>query len=482
MATRAVVKIGWDLLPDNPTLLSMLVGLLVLGACIVGIHSQVLFSLASIWPANAMLLAILVLKPETNRPLTWLVSSLAFIGADLLAGNDLARSTLLNGANIAGVAGGALVFKSMPKGVLLMQRPTDAIFIVVTIVFSATCAAVAGIVPGTMLFAMSVTDSFYLWFSTELVNYSIVLALAFGIAMPKHHSTLSDDRFRVLSMIAAVVGLLGSIGLMHLLGRAGSIAFSVPALIWCAVIFPPMVSMLLTALTCGWLLIAAPLNLLPLHTDLAESASLSSLRLGVAMVAIAPFAVACLTAAWNTAQARLEFAAEHDALTGLFNRGAFVERAARLLTSGARNGACMLMLDVDHFKQINDTHGHAMGDDVLGAIGVLLRRALREDDLIGRIGGEEFAVLLPGTSILAATIIAERIRRAMATCQVPCQSGQPVPVTVSIGLAHGVAGTPLGTLMSAADTALYRAKRGGRDRVELAGQDVPEIPLSARTR
>src|SRR5690606_17528607 len=125
--------------------------------------------------------------------------------------------------------------------------------------------------------------------------------------------------------------LLISIGLMHLLGRAGSIAFTIPALIWCAVIFPPMISMLLTAATCGWLLIAAPLNLLPLHTDLAETASLSSLRLGTAMVAIAPFAVACLTSAWNSAQARLEHAAHHDALSGLLNRGAFVERAEQVL-------------------------------------------------------------------------------------------------------------------------------------------------------
>jgi diguanylate cyclase (GGDEF)-like protein len=448
--------------------LSLSVGLLVFGACIVGIHSQVLFSLASVWPANALLLAVLVLKPQANRALTWLAAAIAFIGADLLSGSDISRSLLLNGANMAGVAGGALVFKAMPKGTLLMQRPTDTIFIVVTIVFSATCAAVAGIVPGVLLFSMSPSDSFYLWFSTELVNYAIVLALAFGLTMPKTHGTLSDKRFRTLSMAAALAALLVSIGLMHLLGRAGSIAFSVPALIWCAVIFPPSVSMALTAATCGWLLIAAPLNLLPLHTDLEEAASLSSLRLGVAMVAIAPFAVACLTAAWNTAQARLEHVARHDNLTGLLNRGALVTRAERALNTASRDGHCMLMLDVDHFKRINDSHGHATGDLVLADIAATLRHGLRSDDLIGRIGGEEFAILLPLTSMMAASVMAERLRHAVATKPIATGGGQEIAVTVSIGIAHGQAGTPFNVMLSAADAALYSAKRGGRDRVAQA--------------
>lgn len=479
MQSPTIATIWRGTLPRNPTLQSLVVGALIFCACIIGIHSQVLFSLASIWPANAILLAIMVLRPETNRPLTWLTSALAFIGADLLSGNDLARSTLLNGANIAGVAGGALAFQSIPKGTLLMQRPMDATFIVVSIVFSATCAAVAGMVPGIYLFAMPASDSFYLWFATEMANYAIFLTLAFSLVMPKAADQPGEVRFRQLSMAAALIALVGSIALMHLLGRAGSIAFSIPALIWCAVIFPPTIAMLLTTAACGWLLIAAPLNLLPLHTDLAESASMSSLRLGVAMLAIAAFAVACLTAAWNTAQARLEHAASHDALSGLLNRAAFVGRAEQALKSP---GASLLMLDVDHFKQINDNHGHAMGDAALEMMGTTLRKALREGDVVGRIGGEEFAILLPQTTQMTASAVAERLRHAVATCRLATDGGKPVPMTVSIGLAHVTAQSSLNQLMAAADGALYSAKHNGRNRVAIAGTRDLDSRRSARTR
>lgn len=478
MPSQTIATTWRGALPQNPTMQSLMVGAVIFCACIIGIHSQVLFSLASIWPANAVLLAIMVLRPETNRLLTWLASALAFIGADLLSGNDLARSTMLNGANIAGVASGTLAFQSIPKGTLLMQRPMDATFIVVAIVLSATCAAVAGMVPGIYLFAMSPGDSFYLWFSTEMANYAIFLTLALSLVMPKADGLEGEVRYRRLSMAAALIALVGSIALMHLLGRAGSIAFSIPALIWCAVIFPPTIAMLLTMAACGWLLVAAPLDLLPLHADLAESASLSSLRLGVSMLAIASFAVACLTAAWNTAQARLEHAASHDALSGLLNRAAFVDRAEQALKNP---GASLLMLDVDHFKQINDNHGHAMGDAALEMMGATLRRALREDDVIGRIGGEEFAILLPQTTQLAAGVMAERLRRAIATSRLTTGDGKPVPTTVSIGLAHDAGLTSLNQLMAAADAALYTAKNTGRDRVAIAGASDLESRRSART-
>ncbi|MGA2828297.1 MAG: GGDEF domain-containing protein [Streptosporangiaceae bacterium] len=143
----------------------------------------------------------------------------------------------------------------------------------------------------------------------------------------------------------------------------------------------------------------------------------------------------------------------------------------------------LLLLDLDHFKQVNDQYGHAAGDQVLAGVGTALRSVLRARDFAGRNGGEEFAVLLPDTDIAAALEIAERIRVAIAEVTLP---GTDVPVTVSIGVAGfpGHAST-LERLDRLADAALYVAKRQGRNRVELAsadaGHDLPGPVLPEAT-
>ena len=134
----------------------------------------------------------------------------------------------------------------------------------------------------------------------------------------------------------------------------------------------------------------------------------------------------------------------------------------------------LLLLDLDHFKQVNDQRGHAVGDQVLANVGATLRSVLRDRDFAGRNGGEEFAVLLPDTDIAVALEVAERVRAAIAEITLP---GTDVPVTASIG----VAGFPdhastLERLERLADAALYLAKRQGRNRVELASVDAPDLP------
>ncbi len=141
------------------------------------------------------------------------------------------------------------------------------------------------------------------------------------------------------------------------------------------------------------------------------------------------------------------------------------------LASTTGSPLALLLLDLDHFKQINDQRGHAVGDQVLANVGAVLRSVLRVQDFAGRNGGEEFAVLLPDTEMSAATEIAERIRAAIAEISLP---GTDVSVTASIGVGsfphHG---STLERLERLADAALYLAKRQGRNRVELAEPGGP---------
>jgi diguanylate cyclase (GGDEF)-like protein len=183
----------------------------------------------------------------------------------------------------------------------------------------------------------------------------------------------------------------------------------------------------------------------------------------------------------NMAKERLELrhrrASLVDPLTGVANRRAFIERSERHLQRAAADGetVAILILDLDLFKRVNDTFGHQAGDRVLCAFCEVAQSALRPSDLFGRLGGEEFACLLPGATASAAYEIAERIRARFEGREV--QVGTAVSSsTVSIGIATTTeAGRDLTALFAAADRALYLAKSNGRNRIEQARPAQPTV-------
>ena len=167
-------------------------------------------------------------------------------------------------------------------------------------------------------------------------------------------------------------------------------------------------------------------------------------------------------------------AASIDPLSGMLNRRGFSEACARVIEREATAGrpVTVMIFDIDHFKSINDRFGHPAGDEILKLFSAVVVNNLRISDLSGRIGGEEFAALLP-CPLEEGVLVAERVREAFENSDIVCEEG-PVDTTVSIGVAGGPAGTELEVLLASADTALYQAKRGGRNRVEAAA----ELPLS----
>jgi diguanylate cyclase (GGDEF)-like protein len=190
-----------------------------------------------------------------------------------------------------------------------------------------------------------------------------------------------------------------------------------------------------------------------------------SLMEGMVHVTISSFLQISLTK--DRAENSLRRAAETDMLTGLANRRAFFERGEAALAGLHRVGlpGAVLVIDVDRFKQINDTYGHAGGDDVLKALARAIGAHLREGDIFARMGGEEFACFLPDTSLASACVIAEGLRARVASLAIESE-GRPIRTSVSIGVA--ATATPecdLGRLLRDADAGLYQAKRDGRDRV-----------------
>jgi diguanylate cyclase (GGDEF)-like protein len=166
---------------------------------------------------------------------------------------------------------------------------------------------------------------------------------------------------------------------------------------------------------------------------------------------------------------QLAAAARTDPKTGLLNAIAWQREADAEVIGALRTGVplALLLVDVDHFKRVNDSHGHLTGDEVLRALAAELRQQVRESDVVGRFGGEEFTVLLPRTDDAGAYRIAERLRTSARRLSVAAADAH-ISVTVSIGVAVlGQHGNDLFELLAAADVALYRAKDAGRDQVRV---------------
>jgi diguanylate cyclase (GGDEF)-like protein len=191
---------------------------------------------------------------------------------------------------------------------------------------------------------------------------------------------------------------------------------------------------------------------------------------GVAM--ISGLVASALNAERGSAVERLQELADHDPLTGVFNRRRFTEELDRSIAYSRRYGGhgAVLVIDVDHFKHINDAHGHAAGDQVLARLGALLRERVRGTDAVGRLGGDEFTVLLPRAdveqSVALATAVLDKMRREGAITM----TGRSIRVTASIGVGRFGQGLGLDSqrVLRDADGAMYEAKEAGRDRVRVS--------------
>lgn len=169
-------------------------------------------------------------------------------------------------------------------------------------------------------------------------------------------------------------------------------------------------------------------------------------------------------------EAKLREAATMDELTGLLNRRAFLHALDTEIARSARNGAplSIALIDLDHFKKVNDSFGHQGGDDVLRRFADVTRQVVRAADVVGRLGGEEFAVLMPDTDRVQGGIAGERLREAIARRHFVTTAGALAPTTISVGVAHHRPGETREGLISRADEALYDAKHQGRNRTRLA--------------
>ncbi|MFD1328787.1 GGDEF domain-containing protein [Mycoplana ramosa] len=449
---------------------ALLVAGVIFCAALFGILTRPVGFLAAFWPANAVLLGIMIRSPRLAAFPGWAGAFAGYVAADLVTGGSLGPTLWMTGANLIEAAVGYLLFRRLPLDHQL-RWPQSIMLLFAVCCCAAAAGAFAGAGAASVLFNRGFSAGLEYWFGTELANAIVILPVILTaprlreISWPRRIFVTTEGTRDAMPVAALAVSIL----LGNLMDGPGSFAFPVPALLWCAVSYSLFTTAVLTLVFSMWgmVIVTGSFATLPASIDLLTWGK--SIRLALALIALAPLTVASVTTTRNELLKRLQDSVDHDALTRALARSTFIERSERLLEADAVGPgiAAILMLDVDRFKSVNDRHGHAGGDAALVAFAGAVAEAIRKDDLFGRLGGEEFAVFLPRTTREEAVAIAENIRRTVEERLVDVGNGTHIPITVSGGLAFhpGTDKPSLDAMLARADAALYRAKAEGRNRI-----------------
>ncbi|WP_110638718.1 GGDEF domain-containing protein [Pseudomonas sp. CC120222-01a] len=435
-----------------------------------GILARPIESLSLFWPVNAVMAGVLLRYPRQASLLGITLVWLAMVAADLACGSTWGPALWFNLCNLGVVVTVWWLLSRLPRLHRRMRTPHGVLSVFGACAAGAVVAASMACVMAAPWFEKSLQATWLAWFSEQFSTSVLVLPVL--LTAPSARVLMRSGAQAI--RLAPLLVLLASLAFSIAFGGPGAIAFPIAALLWCAWTYSPFLVSLL-ALTAGsTLIVAVAQNLMHFSVPQSEPGvtTLMSARLGIAMLVLGPLVVACVSQANRSLLTRLARQATIDHLTGLLSRSAFTRQANALLESRQQQALplTLMMLDIDHFKSINDRHGHAVGDQVLRQFARTLQDQLHDEELLARLGGEEFVVVLPGLPPEQAKFTAERLRRAVQDLHA-AQGDARLQITVSIGLAGCAAdetAPSLDELLARADQALYRAKAHGRNRVEQA--------------
>ena len=443
----------------------VLIFVIVFIACLAGITSRAAGLLATFWPANAIVVGLFTRHRSLGHPLDWLAVVAGYGAADIGTGSTMNATLLLNMANLGGVAAGVLVFRRFSPQEFRLRRPNSVIKLAAAACVPAMMTAAAGALACNVLFGDAVIVAFAEWLSAEMTSY--VAILPFIATFPhrwrrafRQHSA-DGTSMRRLAGPTLTLGLCCIFGVV--VGGPAAVFFPLPALLWFAISLPLFTNTIVLLLYLVLANVAIASGLVDMRVDLENACNIISLRFALTLLILGPLAVSSISSSRLVLVRQLQKALATDFLTGALSRSEFLRRAR----NAAADARCaVLVLDVDRFKLINDTYGHAAGDAALRDFAGAVRRALRAGDQFGRMGGEEFALVLPNTRTREAFLFAERLREAISLMSIETREARPFGITVSIGISSaGPDGHSLSDALQKADRLLYSAKKGGRNRV-----------------
>ncbi|MDR2324553.1 MAG: diguanylate cyclase [Acidovorax sp.] len=447
--------------------------LIVFSFALLGILSRPLNFTSALWPANPVLAGLMLRHPHlASSPLAWVGAGIGFVTADMFTGSQWLSTLWFTAANLVSSAVCCMILLHTDAATRRMQSQHSVLILFVAVLAAACASALVAGGTGPVLFQADLWVSLSMWFSGELQSNMLILPVL--LALPRCRAfdlsvCIPARALRRLGVQAApLAAVIASTAAALEVGGADSLPVVIPALLWCAISYRFLSTAILCLVVC--LILTAEIAMGSFQFTPQFWSSALSLRVGITLLALGPLAMACNRQAHQRAMAQLDHTIRHDFLTGLLSRNAFFQQAQQHMEglSARQAPVAMLVLDLDHFKHINDSLGHAAGDAVLRQFARITQACLGPNEPMGRLGGEEFLVLLPHVSQIQAQAAAQRLCHVVRTHRFALQSQQPLRVTVSIGLAYchrSPAANAIDALIHSADLQLYQAKQSGRDRV-----------------
>ena len=444
-----------------------------------GILTRPLAHSAFFWPANAVLLGLLIKSQLHRRPATLFGAAIGFIVADLSTGNYFLLSCALTLANFVSVYASFFCFqwlRQKHQHDSFYMRSTYPYFMA-TLIGSGFCAVFAVMVlphiPHTFVSSRQHFIDFIGWWSGEMFNYVIVLPLVltaptWQFLRAKYWKQKPQFKLQQLKDLAPFVAVILSCVITHYFFAPGAMLYPLAMMMWAATVYSLFRTALISALVCLTLFH----SLSYIYFQSAQNDILYpmiSIRIGLSILAITTLFIGMMSLNRRKIFEEMAYLADHDSLTETLNRRSFMRLAEHVTQHHRHYPIAILMLDLDHFKKINDQYGHHAGDVALKHFSKLVRQNLRESDAFCRMGGEEFVILLKNTDMQIVETIAERIRMELAQSEIHLDDQQILKMTVSIGVyyqqQHQRAAVDL--LIKKADEALYTAKHAGRNQIQL---------------
>ena len=442
--------------------------------CFIGIASRPLSFLAFFWPANSVLLGLLVRYPQTRKLGTFLGAYTGYVIADLIQGTPFLLTIILTTSNFIYVVTSLVLYLLLSQHIRSAHRGYSYLFLfglcgigsLVGALFAATFVPMFN----TKFMLGSFWAEFGYWMTSELQNALLLLPILLNIpaySQIKRYFNGHREHISIIDLLPFLAVLI-SITVSYYDSGPGSLLYPIAALVWCAIRYKPIVVALITSFTSAYIIYHVSGHYLLLYPEDYLSNTIS-IRIGLIMMTLAPLTVSSISALHSDLIQKLQHAIAHDELTSSLTRRQFLQ-SVRILQEKVQKEnktSAFFMLDVDHFKKVNDSYGHLIGDRALQTCVTTIQNILHPHDLLGRFGGEEFAIFIPDTNKEAAFELAERIRTKISQQPIYVYGKLPIFVQVSIGISlyspnHH---RSIESLFKEADDALYQAKRQGRNRV-----------------
>ncbi|MDO3665007.1 GGDEF domain-containing protein [Acinetobacter higginsii] len=449
---------------------------IILLCCLLGIATRHLTFLASFWPANSVLLGLLIRFPQTRHPISFIGAIVGYLLADTSQDTPFLLNICLTSANLLYVITTLALYVKFNAFIRSMHHGYFYLFL-----FSFCCigglasslfAALTLPLFNTKFALGSFWIDFGYWFTAEIQNALLLLpAIISAPLWSEFKQQLQEFKTQTVQESLPLFAVIFSIAIGYYDAGPGSLLYPIAALIWCALSYRHFSVAMITSISCAFVIYHVSQNYLLLYPQQFLNNAIS-IRLGLIMMTIAPLTVSSINMVRSKLIQELQHTIAHDELTSSLTRRQFLQSVQLFQQQATQAGqsTAFLMLDIDHFKQVNDSYGHQMGDRALQSCVHTIQNLLSPQDLLGRLGGEEFAIFMTDTDADAAYLCAEKIRLQISQTPIENEQQQRFFIQISIGICictpenqHAIE-----QLFKQADDALYQAKRQGRNQVVIS--------------